>query len=83
MEAPVDVATMNCQALANIIRMTCEVNGRKITLIFDEFTNPSGAFSWTISGIKNPGSTKPSSPFAETFFVDAADYIVSSTDEEI
>lgn len=76
--APADVATMNCTVRSNIIKMTCEVDGQKITLNLEEFEQPTGAFSWSLSGIKNPGSTRPSTPFKDVSFVDKDGFVVSS-----
>ena len=81
MGPPVDAASMDCQPLDNIKKMTCQIDGRKITIIFDEFELDDQAFSWTISGIKNPGSTKPSDPVTAIHFVDSQDYIVSTYSE--
>lgn len=73
-----DASAMDCQPLDNILKMTCQIDGRKVTIIFDEFELADQAFTWTISGIKNPGSTKPSDPVSEIHFVDSQNYIVSS-----
>ena len=78
MEPPVDASAMDCQPLDNILKMTCQIDDRKVTIIFDEFELADQAFTWTISGIKNPGSTKPSDPVSEIHFVDSQNYIVSS-----
>jgi hypothetical protein len=58
--------------------MSCEVEARKITITLLNFEQSSGAFSWTLDQIKNPGSTKPSTPFGEVHFLDTDGFIVSS-----
>lgn len=69
--APADATVMDCKPRSNIVKMSCTVSGQIITINLEEFTQPSGAFSWTISGIKNPGSTKPSTAIANVHFLDA------------
>lgn len=81
MVPPADVATMDCQPLSNIIRMSCTIDGRKVTVLFEEFELADSAFTWSIAGIKNPGSTKPSQPFANVDFLDADGFIVSRYSE--
>ena len=81
MVPPADVATMDCQPLSNIIRMSCTINGRKVTVLFEEFELADSAFTWSIAGIKNPGSTKPSQSFANVDFLDADGFIVSRYSE--
>jgi hypothetical protein len=58
--------------------MTCSVTGQVITITFNQFTRASGAFSWTVSGIKNPGSTKPTEAFTKVNFLDADGFTVSA-----
>ena len=48
-----------------------------------ELTEAFQSFSWSISGVKNPGSTKPSSPFTQVNFIDSENYIVSSLSESV
>ena len=81
MVPPADVATMDCQPLSNIIRMSCTIDGRKVTVLFEEFELADSAFTWSIAGIKNPGSTKPSQSFANVDFLDADGFIVSRYSE--
>jgi len=69
---------MNCKPRSNIVKMTCTVNGKVITIVLDEFKQASGAFSWTIDGMRNPGSTRPTIGFADVNFLDADGFIVSS-----
>ena len=78
MGAPADAATLACQPTQNLIKMKCSVSGQVINIILVEFSQPNGAFSWTISGIKNPGSTKPTDYFSNVHFLDTDGYIVSS-----
>lgn len=81
MGAPTD-ATINCQPRSNIIRMSCTITGHIITVELEEFSQPAGAFTWTMEGIKNPGSTKPSTPIANVHFLDAQGYIVSTYSDD-
>lgn len=81
MGAPADAATLACQPTQNLVKMKCSVTGQVIKIVFSEFTQPSGAFSWTISGIKNPGSTKPTEYFSDVHFLDTDEFIVSSLSE--
>lgn len=75
--APVDDSVMNCKGITNLKTLDCKVQGQVITITFLEFTNPSGAFTWEISGIKNPFSTKTSGSFTNVKFSDSEDYKVS------
>jgi hypothetical protein len=73
-----DIGTA-CKAINNIKDpITCTVDGQKVTFEINDFVQDTGAFSWSIDGIKNPGSTKTSSPFTEVHFTDSGDNIVSS-----
>jgi hypothetical protein len=76
--APATAQILNCQPRSNLINMTCSVVGQVITIRFLNFTQASGAFSWTVSGIKNPGSTKPTEKFTNVNFLDKDGFIVSA-----
>jgi hypothetical protein len=58
--APANVDEMQCKGTSNVIDLTCSVVDKTITIIFNDFENDEGAFTWEISGIKNPTSTKTS-----------------------
>jgi hypothetical protein len=71
-----DIGTA-CKPINNIQSIVCTVDGQKVTFVIDDFVQSTGAFSWSIDGIKNPGSTRPSSPFADVQFTDADGFVVS------
>lgn len=72
-----DIGTA-CIHIANLLSIACTVEGQKVTFEINDFVQSTGAFSWSIDGIKNPGSTKTSSPFTLVHFTDADDFVVSS-----
>jgi hypothetical protein len=57
--------------------MECSVDDKTITIVFKDFENGDGAFTWEIAGIKNPSSTRTSSPFTNVKFSDAEAHKIS------
>lgn len=68
---------MQCKGTSNIIDLTCSVVDKTITIVFNDFENDEGAFTWELSGIKNPTSTKTSQGFKEVKFSDSLGFTVS------
>lgn len=77
MGAPSNSAAMKCESVSNIIKMDCTVVGKTMTFVLNDITRATDAFRWTVSGIRNAPSTKPS-PFSSVNFLDSQGYVVSS-----
>jgi hypothetical protein len=69
---------IKCVPLSNVVDMSCVASGKKVTMTLRNFTQPSGAFSWSLQNIQNPGSTKPSSSFTDVSFIDQSGYTIST-----
>lgn len=68
---------MNCTPISNLKKISCSVQQRTITIVFEQFLNPDGAFTWEIDNIRNPSSTKTSKPFESVKFSDKDGYTIS------
>lgn len=72
---------MNCEGLTNVVDVTCEVVGQTIITTFDSFESSNGVFSWSVSGIRNPPSTRSSQGFQNIIFTDSDGYTISTLEE--
>jgi len=48
---------------SNFKKVSCTRSGKILNVTFQEFKEPTGVFSWVVSGIRNPVSTQPSGSF--------------------
>jgi hypothetical protein len=43
--------------------VSCTRSGKILNVTFQQFKEPTGVFSWVVSGVRNPVSTQPSGSF--------------------
>jgi hypothetical protein len=72
---PTNSSAMNCTGVTNVQNLTCSINGTTITVELTKLSASTGAFSWTISNIKNPASTLTSSSFTNIKVSDKNNYL--------
>lgn len=74
---------LNCTGRTNVLKASCYVKDNVITSVFEELNATNGVFSWEISGIRNPSSTKTSSGFSNIMLTDSKDFLISKMNEEV